>query len=404
MTFSDLQSAVLDHDLCTRCGACAAVCPPKAVRLTDDFLPLFTPGEADAHQVCGTCSLCLDVCPGRETGVNASETRQFGRPRDSTERWTGISRGVFEVVSCDEEILSRASAGGAVTSLLVAALRSGLIDAALVIEPDGEHPWRSRAVLTDDESRIVRGAAAKYSFAPNLPLLADTSFRRIGLVGLPCQIEAVNKMRNLDDPPEAARRVALTVELACASATRPEGTRHVIEERLGIDVSEVSRVYYRGGAYPGAFTVHTRDGGEHRYPFFEMVKDFTRFKTFRCDACPDWWSGLADVSVADGDPNICATSRSGATGRPRSTVVVRTGLGERLLAEAVGQGLVAVSGSVFDAAQSLGLQRKRNRYNRIAQQADRPVPAPPAAEEPAGPWKSDEDVMSEMGAGGIAGA
>lgn len=397
MPFSELQSAVLDHDLCTRCGACAAVCPQDLLHLDDDFLPAFTAGPDAGEDVCGGCSLCLEVCPGGDTGVNASEARQFGRLRNDTERWTGISRGVFEVTSRDQEILEHASAGGAVTSLLVAALRAGLIDAALVVDHDEERPWRSQAVLTDDETRIVRSAAAKYSFAPNLPLLARTSFRRIGLVGLPCQIEAVNKMRNLPDPPTAARRVALTIELACASATRPEGTLHVIEEGLGVPADEVASLRYRGGAYPGAFTVRTRDGGEHLYPFFQMVKVFTRFKTFRCDACPDWWSGIADISVADGDPNICATSERGATGRPRSTVVVRTGLGERVLAEAASQALVTALPGVFDADESLGLQRKRNRYNRIVERATRPVPSAPASDVPAGPWKSDDDVMAEMG-------
>jgi coenzyme F420 hydrogenase subunit beta len=397
MTFSDLQAAVLDHDLCTRCGACVAVCPAKVIDMADDdFLPLFATDPAAAGHVCGTCSLCLDVCPGRETGVNTSEVRRFGRAREAAERWTGISRGVFEVVSCDEGVLEHASAGGAVTSLLIAALRGGVIDAALVVEQDAEHPWRSRATLTDSEATIIRSAAAKYSFAPNLPLIADAPFRRIGVVGLPCQIEAINKMCNLDQAPEAARSIALTIELACASATLPAGTRHVIEERLGVDVDEVSSLRYRGGDYPGTFHVRTRDGADHRYPFFEMVKDFTRFKTFRCEACPDWWSGLADISVADGDPNIFATSRRGITGRPRSTVVVRTKLGERLLNEAGDQGLVKAVTSTFDAAQSLGLQRKRNRYNRIAQSATRLIPSAPAVDTPTGPWKRDEDVIAEM--------
>jgi coenzyme F420 hydrogenase subunit beta len=397
MAFSDLQATILDHDLCTRCGACAAVCPADAIKIADaDFLPLFSVGSADAEQVCGECSLCLDVCPGRDTGVSTSEVRQFGRVRTDAERWVGISRGVFEAYSSDERILHFASAGGAVTSLLIAALRGGLIDAALVVDYDAKHPWRARAVLTDSEALIMGSAAVKYSFAPNLPLLADTRFRRIGLVGLPCQIQAVNKMRNLEVIPDAGRRIALVIELACASATLPEGTQYVIQQRLGLDADEVSSLRYRGGDYPGNFTVQTRDGSAHSYPFFEMVKDFTRFKTFRCDACPDWWSGLADISVADGDPNIFATSQRNATGRPRSAVVVRTELGERLLAEAGAQRLLTSHTTTFDASKSLGLQRKRNRYNRIAQAAARPIPSPPATDLTPGQPKSDAEVISEM--------
>jgi coenzyme F420 hydrogenase subunit beta len=328
--------------------------------------------------------------------VNASETREFGRPRNNDERWTGIIRRVYEVHATDPQILKHASAGGAVTALLVSALRSGLIDAALVVGHDESQPWRSRAILTNDEGRIVRSAAAKYTFAPNLPLLDDTPFHRIGVVGLPCEIEAIHKMRSLDPVPEPARRVAFTIELACASATLPDGTRHVIEERMGIDSGEVTDLRYRGGDYPGDFTVRTRDSGEHRYPFFQMVKDFTRFKTFRCDACPDWWSGLADISVADGDPNIFALSQRGDTARPRSTVVVRTAAGERILADAIVHRMIHAAETEFDPAQSLGLQRKRHRYTRIASQSVRVIPSPPATDVTAGRPMSDEEVISEM--------
>lgn len=395
MSFDDLRKTVLDHDLCTRCGGCVAVCPLGVITLSaEDFLPLFTAGQA--APVCGDCTLCLDTCPGRDTGVNASEERRFGRTRDAGERWTGITRGVYEVTSRDARILRQASAGGAATSLLVAALRSGLIDAALVVGHDPQQPWRSRAMLTEDESVVIDCAAAKYSFAPNLPLLADTRFRRIGMVGLPCQIEAVNKMHNMAEVPEAGRRVTLTIELACASATRPEGTRHVIEQRLGITVDNVESLSYRDGLYPGNFTVRTRDGRTRTYPFFEMVKEFTKFKTFRCDACPDWWSGIADVSVADGDPNIFATSQRGTAGRPRSAVVVRTQEGERLLAAAAEQRLVHVSPHSFDPSASLGLQRKRHRYTRIAREAGRVIPAAPAHESTPVLPKSDEDLIAEM--------
>jgi coenzyme F420 hydrogenase subunit beta len=178
----------------------------------------------------------------------------------------------------------------------------------------------------------------------------------------------------------------------------------VIEERLGVDPEDVKSLRYRAGGYPGDFTVETRDGSVYKYPFFEMVKDFTRFKTFRCDACPDWWSGLADVSIADGDPNIFATSLHGASRRPTSTVMVRTAVGARLLAEAAAQGLLTADASVFDASQSLGLQRKRNRYNRIAGDAGRPIPSAPATDATAGPPKSDAEVISEMSAGTRLGA
>jgi len=78
MSFRDLRTQILDRELCAACGACAAVCPADALRLTDDGQPRFTPPEAWAEGVCGSCTLCLDVCPGRAC---RSRTRPPPTPR-----------------------------------------------------------------------------------------------------------------------------------------------------------------------------------------------------------------------------------------------------------------------------------------------------------------------------------
>ena len=48
------------------------------------------------------------------------------------------------------------------------------------------------------------------------------------------------------------------------------------------------------------------------------------YKTHRCIVCGDWWSGLADISISDGDPNIYASSQSGARPPRQSIVITRT--------------------------------------------------------------------------------
>ena len=40
MGFLDLKSEILDQDMCTRCGACVAVCPPGLLSISDDHMPV----------------------------------------------------------------------------------------------------------------------------------------------------------------------------------------------------------------------------------------------------------------------------------------------------------------------------------------------------------------------------
>lgn len=402
MSYLDLRRDVLDADLCTSCGGCVAVCPEDLLTIdVDDPVPRLVVAADDAAIAdrCGTCDRCVEICPGRDTGVAASEQRMFGRTRRPDERWTGITRRSLLASAVDDDVLTVASAGGAVTALLLTALRSGLIDAALVIGRDVKRPWIPAPLLANTEAELLSAAQASYAIAPNLQLLRDTSFQRVAVVGLACQMQAVSKMRNAGMVPPADR-IALTVEIACSSNTRLTGTEHLISNRLGIPLTNVKSMRYRSGAYPGEFTVEDSAGSRHTLPFYEVVLEFTKFKTFRCLACPDWWSGLADLSIADGDPNIFRASRTGKVGVASSRIITRTAIGDDLVDLCVRRGELKVTDDPFIPEQSLGLQRKRNRYLRYRRDSPEriptdPMPCSPAADETVEPL-DDGAVIEQM--------
>ncbi|MEN3280554.1 MAG: coenzyme hydrogenase subunit beta [Solirubrobacteraceae bacterium] len=290
-------------------------------------------------------------------------------------------------------MLDAASAGGAVTTLLIAALRNGLIDAALVIGRDPERPWIPQARLVDSEQQIIDCAQASYCITPNLQLLADTTHQRVGLAALPCQVEAIEKMRALSQRPAVADKIALTIEIACSSNTRRTGTEHLITERLGLPLTSTADMRYRSGQYPGDFTVTDSGGTRHTVPFHELVLTFKQFKTFRCKACPDWWSGVADLSVADGDPNIFRTSRNSETKPKTSLLVTRTDRGNALVDLAMRQGLLEALPGDFDPETNLGLQRKHHRYLRHRERHPNAVPTPPMdVDRQLAPLQDDEVI------------
>ncbi|MFF0146628.1 coenzyme F420 hydrogenase subunit beta [Amycolatopsis sulphurea] len=404
MSYAELAAQVLEQDLCTSCGACAAVCPQDLLRISVDRpVAALRPEVAAGDVSCGSCTLCVDVCPGKDTGTADSELRLFGRTRAEHERWVGVSRRTCQARALNSEVLGAASAGGAVTTLLITALRTGMIDAALVVGRDEDRPWIPAAHLVDTEAAVTASAQASYSIAPTLQLLRDTAYQRIAVVGLACQIQALNKMANLPEPPPMLSKVALTIEIACSSNTRLAGTEHLIEDRLRLPLAEVTDLKYRSGRYPGNFTARDGSGTEHSLPFHELVTTFKKFKTFRCLACPDWWSGLADISVADGDPNIFRTSRNDTEVPKTSLVMTRTGTGDELVARAVERDELEVADSTFEPGESLGLQRKRHRYLGYQRKYPERVPHPAMPGEETVQPLSDEDVIERMSPAGARG-
>jgi coenzyme F420 hydrogenase subunit beta len=394
MPFADLKSTILDQDMCTRCGACAAVCPPGWLAIGKEGTPVTTI-DSDAMD-CDGCSLCLQTCPGKDTATPRSEVSIFGRSRTPEERWTGIFRQNLVLTSTNPQVLKGAAAGGAGTTLMLTALRSGLADAVIVVGRDPERPWVPTALVTDKEEDVIRCGQTSYCLTPNLQLLRDPRYSRIALVGVPCEIQAVRKMQNIQPMPEVAKKIVLAVEIACASSTKLAGTEFLITEKLGVPLEDVTDMRYRDGEYPGEFAVKTRHGERKTLPFFEIVDEFKRFKTHRCIVCGDWWSGLADVSISDGDPNIYASSQSGAK-PPRQTIVItRTAKGEEIVQKAVELGLATVRTKKFVSEDNLGLQRKRFRYASFAASMPNRVPTPPVEYEEKAKLLSDAEVISRM--------
>ncbi|OKP98071.1 Coenzyme F420 hydrogenase/dehydrogenase, beta subunit C-terminal domain [Paenibacillus sp. P46E] len=395
-SFFTLKEEILDLSLCTSCGLCASVCPQGLLAMNGDSVPLpvFQGMESQAVDTCGSCNLCSEVCPGYDTGVMESERRIFGRNRSELERWTGIYLSTYQLSAADPEILGRAAAGGAATILAITALEENLADAVIVVGRDQERPWVPKAYLADSVDRIIECAQTSYCITPNLDLLKDGRYDKIGIIGVPCQIQGINKLLNLPEHlPSSmlAGKVAFTIELGCASNTSLGGTEHLITEILGIDLADVVFMRYREGQYPGQFVVRTRQGQEHYLPFYRLVEEFKKFKTFRCLACPDWWSGVADISISDGDPNIFDSSKAGVSAKASSTVMVRTRTGADLLALALRRNAVELVDYIFE--NNLGLERKRQRYRSYAAKGDRRIPLAPGRDMDYSQILSDDEVI-----------
>ena len=189
-SYKDLEREVWNEGICAGCGACVAVCPADAI--------FFPPGTQATHPVQGgyckeatdrvPCGACYAVCP-----------RVPGEPVSSA------SLGEYQEILSGKagfDVPGKQS-GGAVTAILLHALEAGLIDAVVTVAEDRWNHRPASIVITTDEV-LVHQAGSRYNWW--VPLVASLKeaaiirkYRRIAVVGVPCVVAALARIRASDN-------------------------------------------------------------------------------------------------------------------------------------------------------------------------------------------------------------
>lgn len=396
MSVAKLRSEVVDTALCAGCGACGLACPQQLIAFDPDRVE---PRLQFDTAACGDCTVCLDVCPGSDPGTLASELALFGRGRRPEERWLGIHGEIYGARACDGEVLRRAASGGVVTTLLLASRQRFGVEQVLTMGRERREGWRARGEVSNHPETIVGNAQSTYQLAPYLtslrPLFEHHPEQPVAVAGIACHMQAIRKLQRLNSPVGewARRRIVLLVELACSSNTLPAGTSSLITDVLGTPRDQVVDVKYREGTYPGRFQITKADGERVSLEFWQTLAVLKQNKTHRCLSCGDWMSGLADISVCDGEPNIFDASLNPGDTTKHSRVLIRTEQGRELWEHCTEQALLESWPITFDGF-NLGLERKRNR-RRHYEQAGGALPAGPGVEDAYDPaeLQSDEQLI-----------
>jgi coenzyme F420 hydrogenase subunit beta len=360
----------LDQELCAHCGACQLACPKDLIEFPGLFPRL---GEKAGFLACGQCRDCLDICPGLDPAASRAEVRLFGRYRRRKERWLGIYRQAVAACATAPQVFEASASGGSVTALLAAAMKCQRLDCVLVAGREGTRPRRAAAAAVFNPEELPRFSPSTYQVFPYLglikTLMRQRPYLRLGLTTLPCHTQALRKLQALDTPwGEIIRQqVVFILEIACSSNTLPLGTETLITDLARISLDEVREIRYRHGDYPGQIAITTRKGKTVAIPFWGAERHFQDFQPHRCLSCGDWMSGLSDLSVCDGEPEIFKPSQEAASLSEYGIVLVRTKRGARVLDWAKGAGVLKTWPHHL-RENHLGLRHKRHRrgyYERL---------------------------------------
>ena len=181
----ELISEVINQNLCCLCGACAGGCPylvsykGRIVKLDDCTLQ---EGQ------------CYQSCPRTFTDMDALSQHVFSVPYGADA--LGIIKEVMMARSTDEAIKEKAQYGGTVTTLLSLAMTEGIIDSAILTRTNADRTLS--AFLARNKQEILDSADSNYMACPileNYNDLPEDNVDKLAIVGMPCQVIAVTKMK-----------------------------------------------------------------------------------------------------------------------------------------------------------------------------------------------------------------
>jgi len=334
-----LIEKVLDRGICVKCGACVGLCPHFSY--WDGQVVVLDRCPADTWR-------CLQYCPraGYEgTALESGKAQGNGR--------LGPFREIWAARSTDHDIGEQGQYGGVASALLISAMKRDFIASAVVTD-SGSDGLSPAGRLVKAPSEVLSCSGSRYASAGTLATLnraINEGEERIGVVGLPCQMEALARMaRSEPDGRERMERVRVKIGLFCTWALDYRMLRAFLTEK-GIK-GPVKK--YDIPPPPAETFMLLTESGWTQIPLGE-VRDLVQKG---CGLCTDMTGEWADISVGT------------VEGRSDwNTVIVRTETGAKLFREAVDEGSIEVEelpGKNLDhLKEAAANKRKRGEATRL---------------------------------------
>lgn len=308
---NELLEDVHQRELCIGCGACVELCP---------YFRNYKGKTAQLFPCTLEQGRCYAYCPKAEVNLDELSQTITKHPYDGSP--LGIYQNVLAARAGEKVAEGTFQAGGCATALMIFALKTKHVDAVALTDRMALIP---EARLVTDWKAVAACATSKYMASPTLAAVNTAvreGYRRIGVVGTPCQMVAVAQMRS---NPLAKKEHEVPIELAvglfCNWSLDTRMLMDLLSETLA--VSEIRRMDIPPP--PANVMVLETDNGRKEVP----LSDIKPLIPHTCFTCLDMTAELADVSLGMFE------------GRPGwNTLIIRSDNGAELIDQACKEGFI----------------------------------------------------------------
>lgn len=184
------------------------------------------------------------------------------------------------------------SSGGIGTTLLQYLLDSKEVDAVIGVGFDDQDKTRATYKLVERSSSVTELSGSKYVYMTLSPLLSIIDAHRdkkLAVVVEPCFVKALKKL---------APQCKYVISFFCGYNITPDATDYLLD-KANVKKSDIDAIAYRGGTYPGGFSVYLKNGlskffKKENYELVDLL-----FLAKSCAKCSAFISEQADIVLGD---------------------------------------------------------------------------------------------------------
>ncbi len=328
------------QEYCTGCGLCQSV---KNVKFNIDENGFNIPELSDEMK-----DFCQKVCPAGGASSDLMDQDNIWGKYVST--YIGWSQ--------DSNIRKSASSGGIITALCCWLLENKYVDGIIQTKEDSTTTvYSTKTVVSRNKQEVCECVGSRYSISSPLTNLKELIRKgeRYAFVGKPCDISALRLYMKNDL--DMANAIIYTFSFFCAGVPSVKAQKELLKKLGCKDEKDCLKLSYRGNGWPGATSLHYKDGKVSEMSYIEAWGGILgRNVRKSCRFCFDGVGDFADVSCGDAWHLNSDNTPDFNEHDGQNIIFARTAKGNMLLQEAIKDGVIVAHSNEHEIEQLKNVQ------------------------------------------------
>ncbi len=330
-TFEDLIHEVHEKGICQECGGCVSFCSSVDYNVIG-FKGKYAPPVYINKDKCLECGICYYICP--QTRIQDEDLKNTYHFENFASKPMGSYQEIHSCRATDKKFLEHGTDGGVVNSILNYLIEKKLIDGAIVSKVQA--PFSRDAIFAESKDDLIKASGTKLditsqlgeiqkfcTYTRSIPKLNHYKFKKLAVVGTPCQIYTIRLMQSLGVEP--SQNIDICLGLFCYENFLFDKKKvEKFEKDFNIQFADIKKINIKEDLI---LKVRDDDAGDRTIHIpFNHLGDYMRPA---CNACDDFSNVYSDISF-------------GGLGSPDkyTTVITRTEKGKGLLRKILDDGII----------------------------------------------------------------